>query len=210
MDDKEVIVFNGKKYTRRPHSSRKESRNYFSRSGSGGTDTLHRAIWEYHNGPIPKGMHIHHIDHNPLNNAIENLECLSRSEHVKKHWTEERQKAQEEHLDKVRHKAYAWHSTPEGIESHRGKGKLMWEHIRANKIVRNCAFCGDEFTCKTNRKRERFCSSKCSFNHRRASGVDDITVECGYCGKPFTKNKYKKTKSCSRSCGAKLRGKITR
>ena len=48
---------------------------------------LHRAIWELVNGKIPEGFMIHHIDGNKKNNNIENLECLSRKEHGKKHKT---------------------------------------------------------------------------------------------------------------------------
>lgn len=33
----------------------------------------HRIIWEMHNGEIPKGMVIDHIDGNPANSIIENL-----------------------------------------------------------------------------------------------------------------------------------------
>lgn len=33
----------------------------------------HCIIWEMHNGPIPKGMLIDHIDRNRVNNAIDNL-----------------------------------------------------------------------------------------------------------------------------------------
>lgn len=39
----------------------------------------HRVIWELHNGPIPIGMHVDHIDENPRNNRIENLRLLTHS-----------------------------------------------------------------------------------------------------------------------------------
>ena len=45
----------------------------------------YRKIYEQHYGAIPKGYHIHHIDGNPLNNAIENLQCLSAKDHEKIH-----------------------------------------------------------------------------------------------------------------------------
>lgn len=38
---------------------------------------LHRLIWIYHNGEIPKNMQIDHIDGNPSNNKIENLQVLN-------------------------------------------------------------------------------------------------------------------------------------
>ena len=46
---------------------------------------LHRYIWEKVNGYIPKGMVIHHIDGNHLNNNINNLECLTHLEHGQRH-----------------------------------------------------------------------------------------------------------------------------
>ena len=45
------------------------------------TITLHRLIWEQHYGKIPEGMIIHHINKNPLNNDIKNLQCVTRKEH---------------------------------------------------------------------------------------------------------------------------------
>ena len=43
------------------------------------------AIWEAVNGPIPRGKVIHHIDEDTLNDTIENLQLLSRAEHLKVH-----------------------------------------------------------------------------------------------------------------------------
>lgn len=45
----------------------------------------HIFIWEKENGPVPKGMHIHHINHNRLDNRLENLKMLTSSEHHKLH-----------------------------------------------------------------------------------------------------------------------------
>jgi hypothetical protein len=38
---------------------------------------LHRIVWEMHNGTIPEGMVINHIDCNSLNNNIFNLEICT-------------------------------------------------------------------------------------------------------------------------------------
>jgi hypothetical protein len=46
---------------------------------------VHRACWEACHGPIPRGYAIHHRDGNRLNNAPENLECLSWSQHIRLH-----------------------------------------------------------------------------------------------------------------------------
>jgi ribonucleotide reductase alpha subunit len=42
----------------------------------------HRLIWESVNGPIPDGYDIHHIDGDTYNNDIDNLECLTHSDHA--------------------------------------------------------------------------------------------------------------------------------
>ena len=42
---------------------------------------LHRLIFEKEYGSIPEGYCIHHIDGNKLNNSIDNLEMLPKSEH---------------------------------------------------------------------------------------------------------------------------------
>ena len=45
----------------------------------------HRLIWEEYNGEIPKGYIINHINHIIDDNRIENLVCMSNSEHQKLH-----------------------------------------------------------------------------------------------------------------------------
>lgn len=46
---------------------------------------LHRYVWEQANGPIPKNMVIHHKDFNRGNCNLNNLELLTRAEHMKLH-----------------------------------------------------------------------------------------------------------------------------
>lgn len=40
----------------------------------------HRVIWELHNGPIPEGMQIDHINHIRSDNRIENLRLVTAKE----------------------------------------------------------------------------------------------------------------------------------
>lgn len=44
-----------------------------------------KVVWEEANGPLVYGCVIHHIDHNPINDAIENLQMLTKSEHMREH-----------------------------------------------------------------------------------------------------------------------------
>lgn len=43
---------------------------------NGKRERVHRVIWKMHNGEIPEGYIIDHIDGNPLNNLLENLRCI--------------------------------------------------------------------------------------------------------------------------------------
>lgn len=45
---------------------------------------VHRIVWAAFNGKIPEGYQIDHIDDNPLNNHLDNLQCLSVEDHKRK------------------------------------------------------------------------------------------------------------------------------
>lgn len=51
---------------------------------------VHRHIWEFHNGPVPDGMTVDHIDEDKHNNLITNLQLLTPEENAIKgnarHW----------------------------------------------------------------------------------------------------------------------------
>lgn len=49
------------------------------------TKLIHRIIWECVNGEIPEGYDIHHIDGNPMNNSIYNLQMIDAFEHNSMH-----------------------------------------------------------------------------------------------------------------------------
>lgn len=86
----ETVVFNGRRYHRNPDAKQKHRRRYFwgrQGYGSGKKVTLHAAIWEHYNGPVPAGHLVHHKDGDFLNNDISNLECITPSRHGKIHKT---------------------------------------------------------------------------------------------------------------------------
>lgn len=64
----------------------KPKRKPYPKTGKGGeTKAVHRAVWEQAYGTIPPGYVIHHRDHDPTNNALENLELMSHEAHSRHH-----------------------------------------------------------------------------------------------------------------------------
>lgn len=179
-----------------------DSRGYYGAGGSDrkrGISWLHRDVWRKHNGEIPEGHHIHHVDGDPSNNDIDNLECLSPKEHASTHgdWGGFKDRA---HAEKAREAAKEWHASEEGREWHRSHAKDVWKNAEGKQ--KDCEQCGQEFTHFT---AARFCSNACKAQHRRESGVDDEERICEACQQSFTANKYSDTKSCSRRCAGALR-----
>ena len=80
--------FDGKRFTR------DDKTGYYlcATADDGKRKRMHVYVWEYFNGPVPKGYHIHHIDGDKSNNNIKNLQLLLAMEHEKLHgsmWTDE-------------------------------------------------------------------------------------------------------------------------
>lgn len=53
-----------------------------SRAGRVKTCRVHRLIWEAFNGAIPQSLVINHIDGNPWNNNLKNLDCVTVQENI--------------------------------------------------------------------------------------------------------------------------------
>lgn len=70
-------IYDGKKFSLRANG-------YYSLSNEDRC-LMHRYVWNKEKYPIPEGYDIHHIDGDKSNNKIENLECLSKSEHTRKY-----------------------------------------------------------------------------------------------------------------------------
>ena len=49
------------------------------------TMSYHKYLWEQEYGPVEDGYEIHHIDENPENNSLENLEKVLKIKHLKLH-----------------------------------------------------------------------------------------------------------------------------
>ncbi len=166
---------------------------------------LHVYVWECERGEIPEGHSVHHIDENKANNSIDNLALMTSSDHSRHH-SNEKVKTNYDAIvknlnDKARPKAKEWHASKEGSEWH----KFHYERIKQKLYVKHnfeCLFCGKEFT--STQTESKFCSNNCKSAYRRKMGFDNIKAKCEICGKEYEKNKYSKTRTCSKECKTKL------
>lgn len=206
----ESVVFNGRTYRRYPDAKHRTTRVYFARAvkrgGVARPELLHRAIWESVNGPIPDGHHIHHKDGNPLNNEISNLECITRSDHLREHASApERVARSRASLGAARIAAAKWHGSDEGRAWHAEHGRNV---MAARPLVPcTCEQCGARFKSKD--KNAKLCSGKCRAAKRRDSGLDNELRACTECFAPFSCSRFSKQTCCSRSCGIR-KGNRTR
>lgn len=120
----------------------------------------HRWVWVNHCGEISEGMDIHHIDGNKSNNEINNLKCLTRSEHLKEHANNGHDKEKRiKQLDSVR--PLEWLKSEEGRKSVSEKGKEIWANRGFHTII--CENCGEQ---KDFRRWARFCCKTCYMKWR--------------------------------------------
>ena len=165
---------------------------------------LHRVVYESFNGEIPKGMHVHHIDGNKMNNHPSNLELMERGAHTSHH-----NKGQHRPIPKpVLDAAARWHGSSDGIEWHKSQYEKT-KHLLHVDIKVKCQQCGSEYVAR-NTGTNMFCSGYCATKHRRQSGVDDEVRVCAYCSETFNVNRYRANKFCSRSCSSKNNAKKAR
>lgn len=192
--------FNGRKYTR------DEKTGYYLNSTH--RERIHRAVWEYYNGPIPGGYAIHHIDEDKSNNSIENLRLISRSEHATLHGNERAATNYEwmcQNLkEKAIPKAIEYRKTPRGRAQMARIARDAWG--KKETEIKVCEQCGKEYAVKTIGA-SRFCSNACKAKWRRENGLDNVEKVCPVCGRNFLSNKYSGAITCGRSCANRYRAR---
>lgn len=176
---------------------------YFQRRG----ERLHRAVWRYHNGDIPQGCHVHHVDGDTSNNNICNLALMTGTEHLRAHMasTTRREQARENFIKTAVPAAKEWHASEEGLAWHSRHAKENWK-LRED-IIYECTQCGKAFKTKHmyGENDNTFCSNNCKSQFRRESGVDNEERTCARCGAKYEVNKYSKISTCSLDCAVKRR-----
>lgn len=95
---------------------------YWHKRKNKATVSLHKYVWEKHNGPVPEGVVVHHKDHNPLNNDVSNLELMNVKEHSRYHIEKRIAEGSinvAESLELAREAAKDWHRSEKGRAWHR-------------------------------------------------------------------------------------------
>jgi hypothetical protein len=191
-----VQEFNSIKYYKKTEGYYKADYKLF-----GKTKYMHRDVWEFYNGKIKKGFHVHHLDHDKSNNDIINLQLISHSEHSKLHGIERKGTENAiEHMNNIRPLSKKWHKSEEGRMFHSKIGKIAWE---TEKQTYNCALCNKVFERHACANKKGFCSPYCQSQYRRKMGLDNERRICKICENSFECDKYVKKKTCSRLCANK-------
>lgn len=173
---------------------------------SGSTYSLHRNVWQYYHGAIPKGNYlIHHKDWDKSNNSISNLQLLTKTEHGKIHNPLGQMNGmpnEKEFTCDICGKKFI--KLDVGQKSHYCSKRCL-EKAKQLRLTKTliCKNCGKEFTARKYDNRTKFCSHKCAqeFNHAKAVEIK----KCVVCGKEFEAYKYRKQEACSAECGNKWR-----
>ena len=170
---------------------------------------IHREVWKYYFGEIPEGYEIHHVDDDKSNNKPENLQCLTKTEHRKLHFSKPELIAdlqRELTCDYCGKKFVAVWSGGNRFCSDECKSARFYrcEHNQEERI---CAFCGVTFkTSKFNNT--RCCSHSCAMKLR----LNEKTVEatCPIYGKKFMRAESSNKIYCSRTCASKAQAQKRR
>ena len=178
-----MIIHNGIQYRRDPKGYLRDSKNR----------QLHRVIWEEHHGPIPDGHLIHHVDGDPGNNAVSNLQKLkTNKEHMARHFPATKKfcvYCDAPFIDRSVDKRGRYCSEKCGKKYRRG----------FKPTEKNCEVCGAPFTDRSSRQHGRFCSQNCRAKHRR--GFKHTEKTCEYCGALFTDRGFRQhARFCSSKC----------
>lgn len=194
----------------------KEERYFVSTNGyyvTRRSKRLHCEIWKDTYGSIPKKFHIHHRDGCKTNNNLDNLECLSHSEHMKVHALERMKDPV--HLARIMKnvndsflRRKSWICSEAG-RNYLTKISRVW-NMSLPKLDFFCLECNKAF--KSVRPWAKFCCSghKHRYQERKRRRRLKVPMEphvCDVCKKVFYP-KRTDALCCSVSCGHKRKWKL--
>ena len=140
-----------------------ESEKYFSK----GRNRMHREVWSYYNGSIPKGFHIHHVNGVATDNRIENLNIVSEKLHLrfegKKRVKQNPEWFKDFHAKGIE-AAKEWHSSDAGKEWHSKQSKLSWRNREYKKHI--CEECSKEYETRHSGI-TKYCHNNCKAKSNR-------------------------------------------
>lgn len=163
--DDTTQIFDGKRY--KLYKGQRYFKRYDKKTSKTGVKYLHRAVWEYHNGEIPKDRVIDHINRNRSDNRIENLRLAT--------YRLNRQNVSPEFNEKCRERIMKFNSQEYGKwwQDEEKKKKrsealsLSWKN--RPYINKKCLLCGKEFKSKHNVA--TYCSPECRQENYFRKGV---------------------------------------
>ena len=122
-------------------------------------DVLHRAVYRDHHGSIPEGHDIHHIDGDCFNNDVQNLEAITRSEHMRLHRIESPiPKAPQKPLVETKCESCGTLQWRRKLDAKCFCKKCASRRAEeARKKTKQCEHCGAEFRTRTG----TLCSQRC-------------------------------------------------
>jgi len=128
-------------------------------------------VWWLNGGEIPKkGMILHHIDGNKLNDNIENLQLLDNGEHTIHHLTKPYSEKYVTLICEYCKMPYNKKNSRTNYLAKKGKKSrfcsraCLQNGLRKPRISKECAFCGKEFETEDNKgyRNIRCCSKSCA------------------------------------------------
>lgn len=160
---------------------------------------IHRVIWAYCHGEISGGCDIHHSDENPANNSIENLQCLTKSEHMRIHGT----KDEIQKVCPVCGKSFLLNRRfPKKICCSPACGH-KFAGLRRDKgtVEKTCPACGKIFVTKNTN--QVCCSRSCAAKIQDHPKKPLVEKSCPVCGRVFIARKPTQI-YCSFPCSTKV------
>lgn len=134
---------------------RPNDKGYWYRYKGGVKQYLHRYVWEQENGPIPRGWHVHHKDHDRSNNDPDNLVAMPAGKHMEYHYEEYTSRTDERQCASCGATVYRKQRGGRAFQCRRCTRRAADRKRSQNIVV--CEVCGTEFTTRAG----RFCSQRC-------------------------------------------------